>query len=104
MMKAALLSILSKKAYESAISAVKGTKEATGKTQEIVKLLSKIAPAGKILLVVEPGQSKFKLGVRNIRRATLVTTSSLNTYQVTVSPRIIFTTEALTAFVAKYEA
>ncbi|MBI5358448.1 50S ribosomal protein L4 [Candidatus Amesbacteria bacterium] len=104
MVKVALLSILSQKAHSKLISAVKGSKDASGKTKEIATLISKIAPKDKILLVTEPGQTKFRLSARNIDRVLVATTSSLNVYQMTVCPNVIFTTEALVALETKYAA
>lgn len=104
MVKAAVLCVLSQKAHTKEISAIKGSKESSGKTKEIANLITKIAPIGKILLVTESGQSQFRLSARNIDRVIVATTSSLNAYQMTICPNIVFTTEALTAIESKYAA
>ena len=102
MIKVALLSVLSQKAHAKEISAIKGSKDATGKTKEMAELIGKIVPVGKVLFITESGQSKFRLGVRNIDRVIVSTTVSLNVYQMTICPNIIITVEALTALETKY--
>lgn len=104
MVEAAVLSVLSQKAHAKEISAIKGSKDASGKTKEIAGLILKIVPIGKILLVTESGQSKFRLSARNLDRVIVSTTSSLNAYQMTICPNIVFTTEALTSLETKYAA
>lgn len=104
MLKVALLGALTQKAKDKAISVLKGTKEATGKTKDMAILLNKIVPAGKMLLVTESGQSKFRLSVRNLARVKVATVASLNTYLLTTVTQVMFTAEALSALEGKYAA
>ena len=97
MARLALLGALSQKAKDKQVLALKNGSEASGKTKEANVLLDKMIPKRKVLLVTTPEQKNLKLAFRNIRRLTLTTTSTLNSYQVIVAPSVIFTAEALTA-------
>ena len=68
----------------------------------MAELIGKIVPVGKVLFITESGQSKFRLGVRNIDRVIVSTTVSMNVYQMTICTNIIITVEALTALETKY--
>lgn len=104
MAKLALFGALSQKAKAKSILVLNNGKAATGKTKEADALLLKAVPAKKALLVTTAEQKNLKLAFRNIKRLSLATVSSLNTYQVVIAPTVIFTAEALTALEKKYVA
>jgi len=104
MAKQALLGALSQKAHEKLISVVKGADNATGKTNELSKLLKIIVPKGRVLLIRTPAQIKFNLAGRNLLMVIMASTASLSAYQAIAYPKIIFTAEALAGFEKKYVA
>jgi large subunit ribosomal protein L4 len=71
------------------------------KTKVVSKVVSLIAPKGKILLVDAPFAADAKLGARNIARVSLQEASKLNTLDLSQYRKIIVSTKALETIIAR---
>jgi large subunit ribosomal protein L4 len=71
------------------------------KTKVVAKVVGLIAPKGKILLVDAPFAADARLGARNIGRVSLQEASKLNTLDLSQYKKIIVSTKALEAIIAR---
>ena len=71
------------------------------KTKTVSKVVGLIAPKGKILLVDAPFAADARLGARNIGRVSLQEASKLNTLDLSQYKKIIVSTKALEAIIAR---
>lgn len=94
MKKAALLSALSDKMVNKGILGVSGLEKATGKTQEIVKLLKKVS-TDSALIVTGEKQGNVVRAVRNIPGVNVLPAGLVNAYQVLKHDFLLITKEAV---------
>jgi large subunit ribosomal protein L4 len=71
------------------------------KTKTVSKVVSLIAPKGKILLVDAPFASDTRLAARNLERVTLQEAAKLNTLDLAQYRKIIVSTKALETIIAR---
>ena len=71
------------------------------KTKVVSKVVGLIAPKGKILLVDAPFAPAAKLAARNLERVSLQEASKLNTLDLSQYKKIIVSTKALEAIIAR---
>jgi len=71
------------------------------KTKVVDKVVGLIAPKGKILLVDAPFAAAARLAARNIERVSLQEASKLNTLDLSQYRKIIVSTKALEAIIAR---
>jgi large subunit ribosomal protein L4 len=71
------------------------------KTKTVSKVVSLIAPKGKILLVDAPFATDTRLAARNLERITLQEASKLNTLDLAQYRKIIVSTKALETIIAR---
>lgn len=106
MRKIALLSALSEKAKEGAISIVDG--DFSGKTKEVSNLFKKLTLTNKrgrvnrVLLVVPQG-TKTRQGARNVAGVEILDAISLTTYPVVINKNILFLKNAVDELEKKFK-
>jgi large subunit ribosomal protein L4 len=71
------------------------------KTKVVSKVVGLIAPKGKILLVDAPFAAAARLAARNIERVSLQEAAKLNTLDLSQYRKIIVSTKALEAIIAR---
>lgn len=71
------------------------------KTKAVVEVVSRIAPKGRVLLVDAPFAAETALASRNIERVTLQEAAKLNTLDLAQYAKIIVSTKALEAILAR---
>jgi large subunit ribosomal protein L4 len=71
------------------------------KTKTVSKVVSLIAPKGKILLVDAPFATDTRLAARNLERVTLQEAAKLNTLDLAQYRKIIVSTKALETIIAR---
>ena len=71
------------------------------KTKAVNQLVSRIAPAGKILLVDAPFAAETLRSARNIGRVTLQEAAKLNTLDLVQHQKIIVSAKAIDAIIAR---
>jgi large subunit ribosomal protein L4 len=71
------------------------------KTKVTSKVVALIAPKGKVLLVDAPFEQAARLAARNIARVTLQEAAKLNTLDLSQYKKIIVSTKALEAIIAR---
>jgi large subunit ribosomal protein L4 len=71
------------------------------KTKVVDKVVALIAPKGKILLVDAPFAADARLAARNIERISMQEASKLNTLDLSQYRKIIVSTKALEAIIAR---
>jgi large subunit ribosomal protein L4 len=74
------------------------------KTKVVSKVVALIAPKGKILLVDAPFTAAARLAARNIERVSLQEAAKLNTLDLAQYRKIIVSTKALEAIIARIAA
>lgn len=101
MIAAALRGALSDRARNGAIVVVDqfGIKD-TPSTKAAAAFLSGIAPASKILVVLDRNDDVSYLSLRNIQDVHVIPADQLNAYDVLKAEKIVFTSAALEAFVS----
>ncbi len=95
MKKKALVSSLSQKASEGAISVVSNFESIKPKTKVVANLLLKSNASGSTLLVTSQNSQSIKLASRNISNVSVDEVRNLNPYLVYKSRTIIFSKEAI---------
>jgi large subunit ribosomal protein L4 len=71
------------------------------KTKAVNQVVGRIAPAGKVLLVDAPFAADTRRAARNIGRVSLQEAAKLNTYDLAQYRKIIVSTKALEAIIAR---
>ena len=71
------------------------------KTKLVGEIVARIAPKGKILLVDAPHTAEHARAARNLERVTLQVASKLNTLDLAQYKKIIVSTKALEAIIAR---
>ena len=101
MIAAALRGALSDRARNGAIVVVDqfGIKDAPS-TKAAAAFLAGIAPASKILVVLDRNDDVSYLSLRNIQDVHVIPADQLNAYDVLKAEKIVFTSAALEAFVS----
>jgi large subunit ribosomal protein L4 len=101
MIAAALRGALSDRARNGAIVVVDqfGIKD-TPSTKAAAAFLSGIAPASKVLVVLDRNDDVSYLSLRNIQDVHVIPADQLNAYDVLKAEKIVFTASALEAFVS----
>ena len=74
------------------------------KTKVVDKVVGLIAPKGKILLVDAPFAAETRLAARNLERVSLQEAAKLNTLDLAQYRKIIVSTKALEAIIARVAA
>nr|WP_240942364.1 50S ribosomal protein L4 [Planosporangium thailandense] len=101
MKAAALRGALSDRAREGLVSVVSTFVEGDApKTRDALKVLNSIAASGRVLVVLGRADETNWLSLRNEPRVHLLAADQLNTYDVLVADRVVFTTAALDEFLA----
>jgi large subunit ribosomal protein L4 len=103
MKQKALFSVLTSKVKENSLKVVSGMGE-TSKTKEAFKVLQNLSltPSKNRVLFVTDGKSpSVYKAIRNIEGVEVVSSSLLNTYVALKGSTILFTKEAIDAFVAQ---
>ncbi|MGB9706854.1 MAG: 50S ribosomal protein L4 [Microgenomates group bacterium] len=96
MRQAALFSALTSKFKNGDILVVKGLEKIAPKTKKIAETLEKLKVKGsKIILVLPKNFQNLILAARNIENLKFVLASSLNTYEVLASDKLIFLPEGI---------
>ena len=95
MKRNALISSLSQKAQESAISVISNFESIKPKTKVVANLISKTNSSGSILLVTAQNSKDVKLAARNISNVSVDEVRNLNPYLVYKSRKLLFSKEAL---------
>jgi large subunit ribosomal protein L4 len=71
------------------------------KTKVVNQVVGRIAPKGKILLVDAPFAAETRLAARNLERVSLQEAAKLNTLDLSQYRKIIVSTKALEAIIAR---
>jgi len=95
MKRKALISSLSQKAAEGAISVISNFESIKPKTKVVVNLLSKTSTNGSTLVVTSQNSQSIRLASRNISNVSVDEVRNLNPYSVYKSRKILFSKEAL---------
>ncbi|MDI6641741.1 MAG: 50S ribosomal protein L4 [Elusimicrobiota bacterium] len=97
--RAATKMALKAKISENKLLILKELKLDTPKTKTIVEILNKLSlDTRPILIVVEKIYKNLKLSTRNLRYVKLVPVTSLNSYDILHSDKVIFTENAMNQF------
>jgi large subunit ribosomal protein L4 len=83
------------------IAVIENFGAAVKKTKTVSKVVSLIAPKGKILLVDAPFATDTRLAARNLERVTLQEAAKLNTLDLAQYRKIIVSTKALETIIAR---
>jgi large subunit ribosomal protein L4 len=83
------------------IAVIENFSHAVAKTKVASKVVSLIAPKGKILLVDAPFAAETTKAIRNIERVTLQEAAKLNTLDLAQYKKIIVSAKALEAIIAR---
>ena len=83
------------------IAVIEDFSHTVAKTKTVNKVVGLIAPKGKILLVDAPFAPAAKLAARNLERVSLQEASKLNTLDLSQYKKIIVSTKALEAILAR---
>ena len=83
------------------IAVIEAFNAANKKTKAVNKVVSLIAPKGKVLLVDAPFAAESARAARNIARVSLQEASKLNTLDLAQYTKIIVSTKALDAIIAR---
>ena len=100
MIAAALLGALSDRARGGRLHAVTAFGEKAPSTSSAAKFLATIADSKNILVVIGRGDELSLKSVRNLPQVHVLHSDQLNAYDVLVSDDIVFTQEAIEAFVS----
>ncbi len=105
MKAAALRGALSDRARAARVHVVSAfTQTEAPSTATAVQLLNQVAPSRHVLVVLARGDDLTWKSLRNVPSVHLIHPDQLNTYDVLVSDDVVFTTEALEAFIASRTA
>ena len=83
------------------IAVIEDFSHTVSKTKVVNKVVALIAPKGKILLVDAPFTAAARLAARNIERVSLQEAAKLNTLDLAQYRKIIVSTKALEAIIAR---
>jgi large subunit ribosomal protein L4 len=101
MKAAALRGALSDRAREERVHVISGLGLGdTPSTKDAIAALSTVTEARKVLVVVHRDDEVGWKSLRNVTRVHLLTPDQLNTYDVLVADEVVFTKDALDAFLA----
>ncbi len=94
MKRAALLSVLSKKASRSEIIGIAGLDKSTGKTAEMKNFMGNLSKKN-VLIVVDGKNDKVMTAAKNIANLHILSFQELNTFNVSQHETVIFTKESI---------
>ncbi len=102
MKAAALRGALSDRAREGRVHVGSGLVAGDAPATKTARtILARLAPEGtKLLVVISRADEVSRLSVRNLPSVHLLTPDQLNTYDVLVNEQVVFTADALQAFLA----
>jgi len=83
------------------IAVIENFEVAPAKTKIVDQLVGRIAPTGRILLVDAPFAAGTRLAARNLERVSLQEAAKLNTLDLSQYQKIIVSTKALEAIIAR---
>ena len=86
------------------IDVIERFESATAKTKEVVQIISRIAPKGKILVVDSVFAPESARAARNIERVSMQVASKLNALDLAQYKKIIVSTAALETIIARVNA
>jgi large subunit ribosomal protein L4 len=89
------------RAVAGEIAVIENFGHTVAKTKIVNKVVGLIAPKGKILLVDAPFAQETRLAARNIERVSLQEAAKLNTLDLAQYQKIIVSTKALEAIIAR---
>jgi large subunit ribosomal protein L4 len=89
------------RAVAGEIAVIENFGHTVAKTKVVSKVVGLIAPKGKILLVDAPFAAETRLAARNIERVSLQEAAKLNTLDLAQYQKIIVSTKALEAIIAR---
>lgn len=89
----ALVSALADKFASQQVLGVSGLEKATGKTNEMAKLVGKISPRGALFVSDKPGN--VTRAVKNLKSVEFLTADQLNAYEVISCKNLVLTKEAV---------
>jgi large subunit ribosomal protein L4 len=89
------------RAIAGEIAVIEQFDAANKKTKAVNQVVGRIAPTGKVLLVDAPFTSDASRAARNIERVTLQEAAKLNTKDLAQYKKIIVSTKALDAILAR---
>ncbi len=95
MKRGAFVSALSKMMEEKAIVVLDELKLDAIKTQNMVEILNALNIDKRFTIVTTDADEKVVLSCRNLPNANVATADTLNTYELVVSDKVIFTKEAI---------
>ncbi len=110
MKKAALVSALSQKVLDKGVIGLSGLEKATGKTQEMAKLVARVKSQESskrqpsVLIVVDKRTDNAQRAVNNLQRVDFTAADQLNAYEVIRHHSLIFTKEAVDKLVARVKS
>jgi large subunit ribosomal protein L4 len=100
--RVALATALSEKAQAQEIIVIESLPKTEGKTSAAQKFLNKIAPAGRILMIVDKREDSWVRASRNITRLTLKDVRELNPWILMTAQHVVFTKPALQALESRF--
>ena len=89
------------RAVAGEIAVIENFGHTVAKTKVVSKVVGLIAPKGKILLVDAPFAAETRVAARNIERVSLQEAAKLNTLDLAQYQKIIVSTKALEAIIAR---
>ena len=89
------------RAVAGEIAVIENFGHTVAKTKVVNKVVGLIAPKGKILLVDAPFAQETRIAARNIERVSLQEAAKLNTLDLAQYSKIIVSTKALEAIIAR---
>jgi large subunit ribosomal protein L4 len=89
------------RAVAGEIAVIEAFVATTGKTKAMNQVVTRIAPAGRVLLVDAPFAAETRLAARNLERVSLQEAAKLNTLDLAQYKKIIVSTKALEAIIAR---
>ncbi|RFC51227.1 MAG: large subunit ribosomal protein L4 [Verrucomicrobia bacterium] len=89
------------RAVAGEIAVIEAFVATTGKTKAMNQVVTRIAPKGRVLLVDAPFAAEASRASRNIERVSLQEASKLNTLDLAQYKKIIVSTKAIEAIIAR---
>ncbi|HSW39669.1 MAG TPA: 50S ribosomal protein L4 [Acidobacteriota bacterium] len=94
-LRGAMISALSAKLNENAITVVESLSADSHKTKDTLKKLKGLGFSGKILIVDSSGDRNFSLSLRNLADVKLVHGTGVNIYDIVNSNMVLFSRESI---------
>ena len=95
MNRGAIRCVLSEKSRLDKLIVLDGFSISSGKTREVVSLLSVLGVSSPVLLVTDAPQSDLILAARNIQRVTTLPAAQINVLDLLNHDRLVMTVDAI---------